>query len=90
MSPSTTNVPGAAVRGTASGVFFMAAFGTLWAYTGIMGMQDLVSPLLLILAVLIGGALIAGGISLIRASRRLPVQGNPLAIWLMGRRLLTQ
>lgn len=31
--------PKAAVHGTANGVFFMAIFGVLWAYTGIMGLQ---------------------------------------------------
>lgn len=36
---SQTTIPRAAVRGTASGVIFMAFFGTLWAGIGIRGMQ---------------------------------------------------
>jgi hypothetical protein len=36
---SQTTIPRAAVRGTASGVIFMAFFGTLWAGVGIRGMQ---------------------------------------------------
>ncbi|MCC3376284.1 hypothetical protein [Cohnella sp. REN36] len=67
-------VPGAAIRGTASGVFFMAVFGTLWAYTGIMGLRHPASQLLLIAAVIVGASLIAGGVGLVRASRKLPVQ----------------
>lgn len=39
MTQTSRAIPGATVRGTASGVFFMAFFGTLWAYTGIMGLQ---------------------------------------------------
>ncbi|WP_051251225.1 DUF7010 family protein [Paenibacillus harenae] len=74
MEQKLTGVPGAAVRGTASGVFFMAVFGTLWAYTGIMGLQGWGLPLLLIAAVAIGAALVFGGVYLIRSSRALPVQ----------------
>ncbi|WP_245645132.1 DUF7010 family protein [Peribacillus loiseleuriae] len=62
------------MRGTASGVFFMAFFGTLWAYTGIMGLQGWGVPLLLVAAVTIGIALFIGGVSLIRASRELTNQ----------------
>lgn len=61
--------PSSAVRETASGVYFMAFFGTLWAYTGIMGLQGLRVPLLLVIAVAIGLALFIGGVSLTRASR---------------------
>ena len=52
----------------------MAFFGTLWAYTGIMGLQGFGVRLLLVLAVAIGVLLFIGGISLIRASRELTNQ----------------
>ncbi|PGZ95382.1 hypothetical protein COE51_20110 [Bacillus pseudomycoides] len=74
MTQTSRTIPGAAVRGTASGVFFMAFFGTLWAYTGIMGLQGWGVPLLLVTAIAIGIALFIGGVSLIRASRRLTNQ----------------
>jgi len=74
VTQTSKTIPGAAVRGTASGVFFMAFFGTLWAYTGIMGLQGWGVPLLLVTAVAIGIALFIGGISLIRASRELTNQ----------------
>ncbi|MEK4486306.1 hypothetical protein MHH81_12055 [Psychrobacillus sp. FSL H8-0484] len=74
MTQTSKTIPGAAVRGTASGVFFMAFFGTLWAYTGIMGLQGWGVTLLLVTAVAIGIALFIGGISLIRASRELTNQ----------------
>jgi hypothetical protein len=51
MLHTSRTIPGAAVRGTASGVFFMALFGTLWAYTGFKGLQDWGVPLLLVAAV---------------------------------------
>ncbi|MGG3928042.1 hypothetical protein ABET51_18935 [Metabacillus fastidiosus] len=74
MTQTSRTIPSAAVRGTASGVFFMAFFGTLWAYTGIMGLQGWGVPLLLVIAVAIGIALFIGGVSLIRASRELTNQ----------------
>ncbi|PFK43198.1 hypothetical protein COI93_10240 [Bacillus cereus] len=74
MTQTSKTIPGAAVRGTASGVFFMAFFGTLWAYTGIMGLQGWGVPLLLVTAIAIGIALFVGGVSLIRASRQLTNQ----------------
>lgn len=74
MTQTSRAIPGAAVRGTASGVFFMAFFGTLWAYTGIMGLHGWGVPLLLVTAVAIGIALFIGGFSLIRASRELTNQ----------------
>ncbi|MED4404100.1 DUF7010 family protein [Metabacillus fastidiosus] len=74
MTQTSRTIPGVAVRGTASGVFFMALFGTLWAYTGIMGLQGWGVPLLLVIAVAIGIALFIGGVSLIRASRELTNQ----------------
>ncbi|MGG3889655.1 DUF7010 family protein [Metabacillus fastidiosus] len=73
MERTTSTIPGAAVRETASGVFFMAFFGTLWAYTGVMGLQGWGVTLLLV-TVIIGIALFIGGVSLIRASRELKNQ----------------
>ncbi|RAS86425.1 DUF7010 family protein [Priestia endophytica] len=75
MEQISGTIPGVVVRETASGVFFMAFFGTLWAYTGVMGLQGWWGvPLLLATAVIIGIALFIGGISLIRASRELKNQ----------------
>jgi hypothetical protein len=74
MDQISSTIPRAAVRGTASGVIFMAFFGTLWAYTGVMGLQGWVVPLLLVAAVIIGIALFIGGLLLIRASRELKNQ----------------
>ena len=61
----------AEIRGTASGVMFMAFFGTVWADVGIGGLQGLGSIWLLILAIFIGAALFFSGIALIRSSRNL-------------------
>ncbi len=74
MTQTSKAIPGAVVRGTASGVFFMAFFGTLWAYTGIMGLQGWGVRLLLVVAVTIGMVLFIGGVSLMRASRELTNQ----------------
>ncbi|SMQ86758.1 hypothetical protein SAMN05444673_6773 [Bacillus sp. OV166] len=68
---SQTIIPRAAVRGTASGVLFMAFFGTLWAGIGIRGLQGWGFLWLLILSLLIGVLLLIGGIKLIKNSRRL-------------------
>ncbi|MBB3125545.1 putative membrane protein [Paenibacillus rhizosphaerae] len=73
--PSST-IHSSAIRGTASGVFFMALFGTLWAYTGIMGLQELAAPLWLAAAVAVGIVLFIGGASLIRASRKIKDQSE--------------
>ncbi|MGE7767074.1 hypothetical protein [Peribacillus sp. NPDC096540] len=64
----------AAVRGSAIGLLFMAFFGTLWAGTGVMGLQGWGSPYVEFAAVFVGIMLVIGGISLIRASRQLPNQ----------------
>lgn len=74
MTQAANSVPGAAVRGTASGVLFMSFFGTLWAYTGTMGLQGWGTSLFLAAALVIGGTLFLSGVSLIRSSRKLPVQ----------------
>ncbi|MFJ7183232.1 DUF7010 family protein [Lysinibacillus xylanilyticus] len=77
MSQST--IPRAAVRGTASGVIFMAFFGTLWAGIGNRGLQGWGFLWLLILSLLIGAILLIGGIVLIMNSKSLSnemVQGD--------------
>jgi hypothetical protein len=51
MLQTSRTIPGDAVRGTASGVFSMALFGTLWAYNGIIGLQGWGVSLLLVAAV---------------------------------------
>lgn len=80
MIQTTKTIPSAAVRGTASGVFFMAFFGTLWAYTGIMGLQGWGVPLLLVTSVAIGIALFIGGVSLLRASGKLTNQVSNIVL----------
>src|SRR5690625_1566979 len=62
------------IRGTAVGVLFIAFFGTLWAYAGIMGLQGWGSPWVLIASLAIGIALFASGGLLIITSRELPNQ----------------
>ncbi len=74
MNQTSTTIPGDAVRGVASGVFFMAFFGTLWAGVGIVGLQGWGWLWLSLVAVLIGIGLLSAGISLRRASQRLPKQ----------------
>ncbi|MGG4385303.1 hypothetical protein ABEX08_25100 [Priestia megaterium] len=68
---SQTTIPRAAVRGTASGVIFMAFFGTIWAGIGIRGMQGWEFPVLITLFLLIGVILFIGAIVLIKNSRQL-------------------
>lgn len=68
---SQTIVSKADVRGTASGVMFMAFFGTVWADVGIGGLQKSGAIWLLILSILIGAVLFFSGIALIRGSRNL-------------------
>ena len=68
---SQTTIPRAAVRGTASGVIFMAFFGTFWAGIGIRGMQGWEFPVLITLSLLIGVILFIGAIVLIKNSRQL-------------------
>jgi len=67
-------VSGASIRGFASGVIFIAFFSTIWAQIGIMGLQGWGDPLLTIVTILIGVALLIGSISLLRASRQLPAK----------------
>jgi hypothetical protein len=89
MSQTSSPIPAVAVRGVASGVLFMAFFGTLWATIGIGGLQGSGSPWLAILAVLIGIIQLGGSISLFLASRHLSNevsqadarQGRHMGIW---------
>lgn len=74
MTQSSKTITASALRGMASGVIFMAVFGTLWAYTEIMGLEGFGGPLLLLTAVTIGIARISSGVSLIRATRELTNQ----------------
>lgn len=74
MTQTSRTIPRTAASGTATGVFFMSIFGTLWAFTGILGLQGWGVPLLLVTAVSIGIALFIGGVSLTRASRQLSNQ----------------
>ena len=72
MTQTSSTVPGIAVRGVASGVLFMAFFGTLWASIGVGGLQGWGGPWLSILVLLVGIGLLLGGVLLLLASRRLP------------------
>ncbi|WGG44507.1 hypothetical protein [Rossellomorea sp. DA94] len=74
------------LHGTASGVLFMAFFGTLWSYTGVMGLQGWGSPWLLIAALAIGMVLVIGGFSLISASNGFP-QGTSIHSGNDGRKM---
>ncbi|QSO50502.1 hypothetical protein JZ785_16390 [Alicyclobacillus curvatus] len=65
-------IPRAVVRGTASGVLFMAFFGTAWSGIGISGLQGWGNPSLPIVAVLIGVVIFICGITLIWSSRDIP------------------
>ncbi|MFD1412843.1 hypothetical protein [Oceanobacillus jeddahense] len=62
------------VRGPAVGVLFMAFFGTMWAYVGIMGLHGWGNPWVLIASLAVGVALFIGGCLLIFASRELSNQ----------------
>ena len=89
MNTQTQAIPGAAVRGVASGVFFMAFFSTLWAGIGIGGLQGWGEVWLLVVVILIGVMLLIGGVSLLIAARRMPDQvagedarqGRRIGIW---------
>ena len=89
MTQTSSTIPRAAVRGIASGVLFMAFFGTLWADIGIGGMQGWGGLWLLIVTMLVGIGLLLGGISLLLASRRLSnhvaeadaQRGRRIGIW---------
>src|SRR5690625_3135669 len=72
MAQSLKNIPRAHVLGPAIGVLFMAFFGTMWAYVGIMGIQELESSWLLIVSITLGIVLSIGGCFLVFKSRKLP------------------
>lgn len=74
MVKTSATISGAAVRGVASGVLFMAIFGTLWADIGVGGLHGWGGPWLLVVSVIIGISLLIGGVSLLLASRRLSNQ----------------
>jgi len=74
MAQTLNSISRADIRGSAVGVLFMAFFGTMWAYAGIMGLQGWGSPWVLIASLIIGIALFASGCLLIFTSRELPNQ----------------
>jgi hypothetical protein len=74
MVQTSSAIPGIAVRSVASGILFMAFFGTLWSDIGIGALHGWGWPWLLIVSVMIGIGLLIGGISLLLASRRLSNQ----------------
>lgn len=63
-----------AFRGTGIGVIFMAVFGTLWAGTGVMGLQGWGFPYVELAAIFVGIIMVIVGISLIHASQKIPNQ----------------
>lgn len=54
-----------AFRGSGFGVIFMAVFGTLWAGTGVMGLQGWGFPYVELAAIFVGIIMVIVGISLI-------------------------
>lgn len=74
MAQTLKTISKADVRGTAVGVLFMAFFGTMWAYVGIMGLHGWGNPWVLVASLTAGIALFIGGCLLIFASRKLPNQ----------------
>ena len=71
MSQRSQTLPRDAMRGLASGVLFMAFFGTLWSLIGVGGLHGWGAPWLLIVALLIGVTLLAGGLTLWRGAAQL-------------------
>lgn len=63
-----------AYRGSGIGVIFMAVFGTLWAGTGIMGLQGWGFPYVELAAIFVGIIMVIEGISLIHASQKMSNQ----------------
>ncbi|MDM5221381.1 hypothetical protein QUF86_11700 [Peribacillus sp. NJ11] len=63
-----------AFRGSGIGVIFMALFGTLWAGTGVMGLQGWGFPYVELAAIFVGIIMVIEGISLIYASQKMPDQ----------------
>jgi len=71
MTQPARGMPRDALRGIASGVFFMAFFGTLWATIGVGGVAGWGGAWPTVAALLIGVTLLGGGVSLWRGSGRL-------------------
>lgn len=63
-----------AFRGSGIGVIFMAVFGTLWAGTGVMGLQGWGFPYVELAAIFVGIIMVIVGISLIHASQKMSNQ----------------
>lgn len=63
-----------AYRGSGIGVIFMAVFGTLWAGTGVMGLQGWGFPYVELAAIFVGIIMVIEGISLIHASQKMSNQ----------------
>ncbi|WP_363929180.1 DUF7010 family protein [Peribacillus frigoritolerans] len=61
-------------RGSGIGVIFMAVFGTLWAGTGVMGLQGWGFPYVELAAIFVGIIMVISGISLIHASQKMSNQ----------------
>ncbi|MGW8424055.1 DUF7010 family protein [Peribacillus simplex] len=61
-------------RGSGIGVIFMAVFGTLWAGTGMMGLQGWGFPYVELAAIFVGIIMVIEGISLIYASQKMSNQ----------------
>ncbi|MFS0728261.1 hypothetical protein [Paenibacillus sp. 1P07SE] len=76
MSNQSSTVTREAMTGMASGVMFMALFGTMWAFTGFGGLQVLGSTALITIPLLPGTTLFMAGLFLVRTSRRLPPQAD--------------
>ncbi len=60
------------LMGMATGVLFMAFFGTMWALIGIFALQGWLSPLPLLLCLASGLGLLFGGFRLLQAAQRAP------------------
>lgn len=76
MVASGRHIPAGAVRGHASGVIFMAFFGTLWASIGAGGLGAWGTPWTTIAVLSIGAALLVGGVALWRGAGRLGDAGS--------------
>ena len=81
MSRRDTILPRAALRGHASGVFFMAFFGTLWGSIGVGGLAGWGAPWPTVAVILIGVALLGGGIALWRGAGRVRDAAVPEGGW---------
>lgn len=80
-----------AIRGHASGVLFMAFFGTLWASIGAGGLRGWGEPWPTVATLVIGAVLVGGGVDLWRGAGRIKERGpsdggeNPVgrSFWLI-------